>query len=258
MKNQAFYRCMLAGSAAASALLLGVPGPVEANSVTPDGKAPFLTRTDDLHRQFAYGFDGSDADLAGPPDWVIGPNAEWFEVRREGFDPGLPEPELTVSVDQCLLLDGTGSCQTRIDPGRAYTGILTLTFETPAAAPDSGFLLFISGLNFETPAGTTPPDPFYPESEVVMVMEPDGAAPLQTIMWTSPSGTMLHYLGFRIDTLPPGQQQSVTFVYDAAQMVQSSEAPVFRSNVVYDFVPEPGTALLVGLGLAGMGLIRRR
>ena len=258
MTNQAFRGSLLTATLVVASLLGGMPDDARANGVTPDGMASFLTRADDLHREYAYGFDGNDPDLAGTPDWVISPDATWYDVRRAGFDPGLPEPELVVTVDQCLLLNGTGSCQDRIDPGKAYSGILTVSFETPAAAPNSGFLLLVSGLNYETAAGTTPPDPFYPESEVRMILEPQGQAPLQTIMWTSPSGTVTHYLGFRIDTLPPGQPQSVTFVYDAAAMAEGSKAPVFRSNVIYEFVPEPGTGLLFGLGLAGLGLLRRR
>jgi len=238
-------------------LLGGMSGVASANGTTPDGLVNFVTRADDLQRKYAYGFDGSDADLSGPPDWVITPGAEWFDVRKEGFDPNLTEPELVVQLDQCLLLNGTGNCQDNIAPGAAFSGIVTLTFDPPTAAPDSGFLLLITGLNFETEPFTTPDDPFYPESEVAFHLNPQGGSPLQTIMNVSPSGTVSYYLGVRIDSATPGLK-TLYFRYEAASMVASGQAPVFRSNVIYDFVPEPGTGLLVGLGLAGLGMRRRR
>jgi len=243
---------------AALSAIGGMLGASGAEALPVDGKVGFLTREDDLHRKYAYGFDATDPDFDTTPQWVISPDATWYDVAREGSDPDAPTPELEGSVNECLLLNGTGACQGRIEPGEAYSGILTFSFETPAAAPEDGFLLFLSGLNHPTEPGTTPKDPFYDESKLAIVLEPSGIEQLETIKWTSPSGSELYYLGFRIDKLAPGEVQSLTFRYDVSEMIASSAAPVFRGNLVYEFVPEPGTGLLLAVGLAGLGFYRRR
>jgi len=62
-----------------------------------------------------------------------------------------------------------------------------------------------------------------------------------------------------IDTDPQGH--TTAYTYDALGRVTSAADPQGTTHYIYtpgNFVPEPGTLSLVGLGLAFLGVIRER
>ena len=204
-----------------------------------------------LPSPFAVGFDATEAGFPTDVDYVIPTPVAFVDagaIAGAGVD---------YDLSQCLLLGGAGACDDTLSAGSdPYTAVVTLTLTSVSQAiPEQGILLFLSGL------ANTADAPPYDEDNVGVVLDPGPIAgydfaftPFETITWTSgSSGTTYYYLGFRMFQIG----DSVTLRYDVSSQLVGG-TPVIETNASYTFVPEPSTAVLMALGLAGLALRRRR
>ncbi len=194
---------------------------------------------------YAAGFDATPG-FPTTASYVIPSNAPFVSA---GSGPG---ESVSYTLQQCLLLNGAGDCQPPLPQGSdPYVSIATLTLTSVTQPiPQDGILLFLSGL------GTNPVA--YNEDEVAVETSAGSIAGqsyggLETIVWTSTAGNTYYYLGVRMYAIG----DSLTLRYDVDYQ-RLGGTPVIETNVVYNFVPEPSTALLLALGLGGLAIRRQR
>jgi hypothetical protein len=222
-----------------------IAGTASANAIDGDGVTFIEFAT------FAVGFDPDDNDFPSTVDYVIPTNAQRLGAQSIDTSPSVSVP-VTFKLESCLLLEASTGCEGSIDEDEAYSVEVTLTLMSAVDAPSTGFLLYLSGLNDNVPeGGTAPPPPVYDVDDVRIRLDAPGMDALSVFTWTSSGDdpTTLHYLGWTFDSFEPGTTQSLKFRYDVSSQLAGG-TPVFRTNAAYEFVPEPSTALLVGLGLA--------
>ena len=182
-----------------------------------------------------------------------------------GAAPAMATPagldvELTGSTDVCILF-GDDTCRANtLGITGPYSVFVTLTvaaINTPVI--DGPFTLFLSGLFGNT----------YSTDEVVVELNPVAPAALDTsavpgFNWDgsfdaftqiidngAPPGTY-HHIGWQVML-----GDSVTFQYDVLTSPNGRGTPPLTANAT-TVVPEPGTALLMGLGLIGLASGRAR
>ena len=191
------------------------------------------------------GFRPLDPGLSDTADYLLSLNSSDIFGVSSGVD---------YSLSQCILLTPGGLCQDTAPLGSSYTSIATVSFDPaslPQPIPDKGLLFFLSGLSGA---------PAYSTDAVSIVLDPAPIpgfvfTPLETIVWSPPAADQsFYYLGFR---LFPGQLEA-TLRYDVSAQLAGG-TPALETNASYVFVvPEPATALLVGLGTLGLSMVRRR
>jgi hypothetical protein len=170
----------------------------------------------------------------------------------------------------CILAASSpGACQADlVGVTGAYSALVTLDISAINSGLITGpFTLVISQLQLMSPGG----DVFSP-SEVSIALDPTAPMGLDTSAvpgfafdgtftpfvriedsaCTNSDGTC-SYLGWTIDA-PGGDPvgQTVTFRFDVSTAPAGRDTPQLLFNAVPVVVPEPGTALLVGLGLLGL------
>lgn len=175
----------------------------------------------------------------------------------------------------CILAGSSpGACQADLfNVTGAYSALVTLDISAINSGLVSGpFTLVISQLALVSPNG----DVFSP-SEVSIALDPTAPTSLDTsavpgfvfdgtftpfvriedVACMNSDGTC-SYLGWTIDA-PGGSSigQTVTFRYDVSTPPAGRDTPQLLFNAVPVLVPEPGTALLVGLGLIGLSARER-
>jgi hypothetical protein len=171
----------------------------------------------------------------------------------------------------CILAASSpGACQSDlVGVTGAYSALVTLDISAINSGLITGpFTLAISQLQLMSPGG----DVFSP-SEVSIALDPTAPMGLDTSAvdpgfvfdgtftpfvriedsaCMNSAGTC-SYLGWTIDA-PGGDPvgQTVTFRFDVSTAPAGRDTPQLLFNAVPVVVPEPGTALLVGLGLLGL------
>ncbi len=204
---------------------------------------------------FASGFQ--DGDLVGiEPQYEIATRESFLSAAQ--VTPGGPiDPSLAVaySLAPCLLLEGSSDCQPQLNvgDGPTFTFIAEITIEAiQAEVPESGLLFFLSGLSR---------DPSYSVDDITLVFDQDPKNgftfdPVDLITFQNGSQT-LSYLGFLLS--PDDVGRTITLELQIDTTVSSGGTPALFTNAAtdYDIVPEPGTGILLGMGLIGMALYRR-
>ena len=210
-----------------------------------------------------FGFDG--AGLAGLPIGTIDPTDPF--LLAGGPDPMLPlSVELLGSQDLCILVGSSNVCQAdAVGVTGDFSALVSIEINVVDSNLTGPFTLFLNSL-------TT--DPAYDLADVTIElngMEPAGldtsAVPLFASRYdadfdpfvhvqytTTGGGTLLaDYIGWTVQ-----DGDIVTFRYDVVGGSVGGFAPQLTANATPIVVPEPGVALLMGLGLGGLSLASGR
>jgi len=185
-----------------------------------------------------------------------------FEVDFTGSSPGAV----------CILADSQpGVCQADLsEVTTAYSAIVTLEISALNTSEITGpFTLLLTMLTLENIENGD----VYTADEVSIALDPTAPSPLDTSAVPgfnfdgsfdslvriedeacTNSGGNCNYLGWLVS----GIGDTVTFRFDMSTAPDGRDTPKLLFNAVPIAVPEPGTALLTALGLAGLSFGGRR
>jgi PEP-CTERM motif len=224
---------------------------------------------------FAASFDpvvAFDPTTLPAVDLLIDESVPFLEAN-DSSAPGATDVQLDGSTDVCILIGASTTCQSSVNVGQSgpVSFLVTLTVAAINTPLITGpFTLLLSDLN---------PVPGYSRSDVTVDLNPDAIPGLDTsavspgFIWDPNNGVngfdpflvvqddafaamgdVRYYIGWTV-----GLGDTVTFKYDLADSASVlSFTPGLIAHAVPVIVPEPGTALLLGLGLAGLCISQRR
>lgn len=228
----------------ALALLAALPGGANAASFAPN-----------------FGFDPA---TLGPVDLMLDSSTVLLDANDLAA-PGNTDVQIDGSFDLCILIGSSTKCDSSIFVGEPapVSFIVTLTvakINDPALA-SSPFTLILRDLN---------PAPGYARTDVTVDdsyaaipnfnpngfdFDPNnginGFDPFRVIEHEVAPGDIRYYLGWTVIL-----GDSVTFKFDLEDGSIRNNLPGFLFSATA--VPEPGTALLIGLGLVGLSVAGRR
>ncbi len=201
------------------------------------------------------GWGFNPAGLAGLP---VGSSADpnLLAAGESGAFANL-DVEFTGSTQICVLAPGSSACQAA---NPALTGpfsvLVSLTLNVLNESLDGSFTLMLTSL--VGGLGYTP-------SDVVIELNPAVPAGLNTsavpgFVWNggftpfvrvrdlydAPT-SIYDYIGWTVE-----DGTTLTFRYDVLTSLKDNTYPTFTANALPLVVPEPGAAILLGLGLAGL------
>jgi hypothetical protein len=212
-----------------------------------------------------------DPATLGPVDVVIDSTVDLFDANDLNA-PGNTDVQIDGSLDLCILVGASTTCASAnsTDDASPFIGdigpitfLVTLTvakINNPAITGPFTLVMrdLIGGLGYTRDAVTV--DNTYAE---ITGLDPNGFDfdetngingfdPFLVVQDNVEPGDIRYYLGWEVN-----EGDSVTFRFDlkAGQTVQEF-FPGFTYSAIP--VPEPGTALLMGLGLVGLTLAGRR
>lgn len=207
-----------------------------------------------------FGFNA--AGLEGLPVGVMDGEDAFLAAGEVGF-PGPLDIELTGSTTNiCIFTASSNACQSNT-AGISGAWSAYVTFLVSDADPnliDGPFTLFLSGL---APG-------LYAPSEVTIGLDPTLEPGLDVSGITGfnllPFGHVIDetdapvaiydYIGWRAQV-----GDSITFRYDVSTAPGTRGTPSLMANGISRVIlpiPEPGTSLLMGLGLIGLAMAQRR
>ncbi len=206
-----------------------------------------------------WGFQ--EAGLEGLPSGTMDEfGGDTWLLAGEGGGMGMLDVELSGTTNLCLFTASSPVCQSDTSGiTGAYSAIATLTVSAVHSAEISGpFTLFMSGL----------PGSGYSTSEVTLELNPTVPMGLDTSGIpgfgfqslvhvedvTEAPFPIYHYVGWRVQL-----GDTFSMRYDVLTAPEGRAAPQLMVNAIgRAIVPEPGTALLMGLGLACLATGKRR
>lgn len=221
----------LVGAVCLMGLLLGVGSSAQAAMVRFVSAGSFL------------GFDPSTPGFPTVPDLTFSPSV------GVSLPAGTtPNPNgVQYRLDHCLLVQGSSACQAGVPVGTPYTDRVTLTLEaapTLDPLPAAGLYILIGGMES---TGYSATDVFFETDDP----QDPSVDPLLYLLLTA-GGNDYHYFGFMFTSL--GESRTVS--YDVDAMAASGTPRILTS--AYSPIPEPGTGILLGMGLVALGVGRRR
>ena len=203
-----------------------------------------------------WGFDA--AGLDGLPAVSIDESVPFLTAGAPGSAPNL-DIELIGTTDVCVLTPGSSVCRAANPaPTGPFSVLVSFTVNVLNPSIDGPFTLMLTSL-----VGTLG----YSPAEVAIELDPALPAALDPAAVPAfvfdgrfdsfvrvrdlyaPPTTIYDYVGW---TVQDGSR--VVFRYDVLTQLRGSSYPQFTANAVPVVVPEPATALLFGLGLAGLSL----
>ena len=208
-----------------------------------------------------FGFDPSTLD---PVDLMLDSSTELLDANDLAA-PGNTDVQIDGSLDLCILLTPSTTCESSTFVGEpapvSFIVKLTVAKINDAALASGPFTLILRDLN---------PAPGYPRSNVTVDdsyaaipgFDPNGFDfdpmngingfdPFQVIEHEVAPGDIRYYLGWTVML-----NDTVTFKFDLEKGSTQANLPGFLFSAVP--VPEPGTTLLIGLGLVGLCVAGRR
>ena len=206
---------------------------------------------------FVSGWGFNAAGLGGLPQGSIGAATPFLAAGESGAFPNL-DVEFTGSTRICVLAPGSSACQAA-NPALSgpFSVLVSLTVNVLSPSLQGPFTLMLTSL-----VGGVG----YGPSDVAIELNPALPAALNTsaipgFVWNggfspfvrirdlanSPAA-IYDYIGWTVQ-----DGSTVTFRYDVLTSLKGNAYPKFTANAVPVVVPEPGAALLLGLGLAGLG-----
>ncbi len=192
-------------------------------------------------------------DLEDLPSITMDASDPWLMAGEETLSN--LDVELTGTTDLCVLAGTTNTCLATptgvTDPYMVLVTFTVSAINTPTI--DGDFTLFLSGL---MPNGSWGPG----EVEVVLdqaaaaAVNPTGFVagdfrPFVHVIDESGAGDPFHYVGWTVQV-----GDTISFKYNVVADPAGRAAPHITTNALARPIPEPGTALLMGLGLAGLTL----
>ena len=231
------------GRVAAIALgLLALAGPAAATSA--------------VFSSGGWGFETTN--LAGRPTIAIDGSVPFLDAGTPGSVPNL-DVELVGSTDLCVLTPGSSRCRgANPAPTGPFSVLVSFTVNVLNEELDGPFTLMLTslvgGLGYSPAEVAIELDPTVPaalDTSAVPGFVFDGSFdPFVRVRDDyDPPTTAYDYVGWTVQ-----QGTRVVFRYDVLTRLRGSAYPQFTANAVPRVVPEPGTALLFGLGLAGLAM----
>ena len=209
----------------------------------------------------SFGFNA--AGLEGLPVGTMDDDDGFLAAGEVGFPGALDIELMGTTSNLCIFTASTNACQ---GDTAGITGAWSayVTFSISDVNPsviDGPFTLFLSGLNS---AGS------YSSSEVTVELDPILEPGLdvsgipgfnllpfgRVIDETDAPLAIYNYIGWRAQV-----GDTITFRYDVSTAPGSRGTPMLMANGISRVIlpiPEPGTSLLMGLGLVGLALAQRR
>ncbi|MEZ4331137.1 MAG: PEP-CTERM sorting domain-containing protein [Myxococcota bacterium] len=201
-----------------------------------------------------WGFD--ETTLAGLPRSTIDASTPFLTAGEAGAVAGL-DVELQGSTVLCVLDAAGEACRAASPPpSGSFSVLVSFTVGVPEAAVSGPFTLMLTSLV----AGRG-----YGPDDVAIPLDALAPASLDTTAvpgfdWTGELTPFVRvrdvsaaprdvydYIGWTVE-----DGATVTFRYDVPAGLVGNGYPQFTANAVPLVVPEPGAALLLGLGLAGL------
>ncbi len=203
-----------------------------------------------------WGFESTGLD--GRPTTTIDGTVPFLAAGTPGAAPNL-DVELVGSTSLCVLTPGSSTCRAASPaPTGPFSVLVSFTVNVLNEELDGPFTLMLTslvgGLGYSSAEVAIELDPAVPaalDPSAVPGFVFDGsfdpfvrvrddsaapAAPWEYVGWTVQQGTR------------------VVFRYEVLTRLRGNAYPQFTANAVPVVVPEPATALLFGLGLAGLAL----
>jgi hypothetical protein len=208
--------------------------------------------------------DGIGFNSEGLEDLPVGPItdpvADFLKAGAPGTDPNLVV-ELIGSQDICVLPAGGNVCQENVG-GLTGPFLAIVTVEVnvlDTSVLDGSFTLFLNSLVPNGYGGMVSIvlDPVAPPGLVTSGVGDfvfDGTFdPFVHLEFTAGNTVLADYIGWTVQ-----DGDLITFLYAVDVAPVGGFAPQFSANATTQIVPEPNTALLMGLGLAGLVVGCRR